>query len=121
MENRLKLEYFGGMLKSFNKIVYPYSKISRLPKILQTPALFIRNVFSSPPKYSFASDCMATSNNFFLQKLLDLSWQKNERLRQVASTIEYHFDYTRQFGVLTRQLNLTLKHRLLSWEPVEVM
>lgn len=68
MENRLKLEYFGGMLKSFNKIVYPYSKISRLPKFLQAPALLIRNVFSSPPKYSFASDCMATSNNFSFTK-----------------------------------------------------
>lgn len=52
------------MLKSFNTIIYPYSKISRLPKFLQTPALLVRNIFSSPPKYSFASDCMATSNNF---------------------------------------------------------
>lgn len=68
VENRLKLEYFGRMLKSFNKIVYPYSKISRLPKFLQTPALLIRNIFSSPPKYSFASDCMATSNNFSFTK-----------------------------------------------------
>ncbi len=52
------------MAKSFNRIIYPYSKISRLPKYLQHVALLIRYLISRAPKYTFEADCMATSNNF---------------------------------------------------------
>lgn len=52
------------MAKSFNGIIYPYSKISRLPKYLQQIALLIRYLISRAPKYNFEADCMATSNNF---------------------------------------------------------
>jgi len=52
------------MSRPFNRIIYPYSKISRLPKYLQHIALLIRYLISRAPKYNFESDCMATSNNF---------------------------------------------------------
>lgn len=52
------------MAKSFNGIIYPYSKISRLPKYMQHVALLIRYLISRAPKYTFEADCMATSNNF---------------------------------------------------------
>jgi O-methyltransferase len=52
------------MAKSFNAIIYPYSKISRLPKYLQQIALLIRYLISRAPRYNFEADCMATSNNF---------------------------------------------------------
>ena len=52
------------MSRPFNRIVYPYSKISRLPKFMQHMALLIRYLISRAPKYNFESDCMATSNNF---------------------------------------------------------
>ena len=56
------------MAKSFNGIIYPYSKISRLPKYLQQIALLIRYLISRAPRYNFEADCMATSNNFgFIQ------------------------------------------------------
>lgn len=52
------------MAKSFDRIIYPYSKISRLPQYLQPLALLIRYLLSRAPKYTFEADCMATSNNF---------------------------------------------------------
>ena len=52
------------MSRHFNRTIYPYSKISRLPKHLQFVALLIRYLISRAPKYKFESDCMATSNNF---------------------------------------------------------
>ena len=52
------------MHKPFNFTIYPYSKISRLPKFVQRPALIARNLLSRPPKYYFAFDGMATAHNF---------------------------------------------------------
>ena len=52
------------MTKIFDKIIYPYSKISRLPKYMQQVALLIRYLISRAPKYNFEADCMATSSNF---------------------------------------------------------
>jgi hypothetical protein len=64
VKNSLDLGVFNQMAKSFNRIVYPYSKISRLPKNMQHVALVIRFLISRSPKYNFEADCMATSNNF---------------------------------------------------------
>lgn len=68
MESGLDKQYPSLMLKPFNNIIYPYSKISRIPKFMQSPALLVRNIFTPSPKYHFASDCMATSNNFSFTK-----------------------------------------------------
>jgi len=51
------------MGKSFNSTVYPYSKISRLPKAFQFIALIVRNMLSRPPKYTYEFDGMATAHN----------------------------------------------------------
>ena len=64
VKNSLDLGVFNQMAKSFNRIIYPYSKISRLPKNMQHMALVIRYLISRSPRYNFEADCMATSNNF---------------------------------------------------------
>jgi len=51
------------MAKSFNSTVYPYSKISRLPKSCQFIALVVRNLLTRPPKYSYAFDGIASAHN----------------------------------------------------------
>ena len=46
-----------------NLTIYPYSKISRLPRFLRVPALVARNLLAKRPKYHFAFDGMATVHN----------------------------------------------------------
>ena len=52
------------MSKPFDFTIYPYSKISRLPKYLHAPALVVRNIMTKAPKYRYAFDGMATAHNF---------------------------------------------------------
>ncbi len=52
------------MSKPYDFTIYPYSKISRLPKRLHKPALLVRNLVATPPKYRYAFDGMATAHNF---------------------------------------------------------
>ena len=51
------------MSKPFNSTIYPYSKISRLPKILQRIALLGRHILTRSPKYRYAFDGMASAHN----------------------------------------------------------
>ena len=51
------------MQRPFDLTIYPYSKISRLPKFLQRPALIFKNLIARPPKYKNAFDGMATAHN----------------------------------------------------------
>lgn len=57
------------MLRKFNFIIYPYSKIDRLPKFFQLPALIIRNLVSRSPKYQEVFDGMASIHNFSFRTL----------------------------------------------------
>ena len=76
------------MAKSFDRIIYPYSKISRLPQYLQPLALLTRYLLSRAPKYTFEADCMGTSNNFGFKKTPVFNLQKGERLRQADLIME---------------------------------
>lgn len=76
------------MAKSFNRIIYPYSKISRLPKYLQHVALLIRYLISRAPKYTFEADCMATSIILDLNKRPVFNLLKRNRLRQADLIME---------------------------------
>jgi len=49
--------------RPFNFTIYPYSKISRLPKFLQRPALIFKNLIARSPRYSNAFDGMASTHN----------------------------------------------------------
>lgn len=51
------------MQRPFNYTIFPYSKISRLPKTLQLPALIIRNLIARSPKYKHSFDGMASAHN----------------------------------------------------------
>lgn len=51
------------MQRPFNFTIYPYSKISRLPKFLQRPALIFKNLVARSPKYKNAFDGMASVHN----------------------------------------------------------
>lgn len=51
------------MKKPLDFTIYPYSKISRLPKSLQFSALLLRNFLKRAPKYRYAFDGMATAHN----------------------------------------------------------
>ena len=51
------------MPKTFDFTIYPYSKISRLPKFLQYPALIFKNLIAKSPKYKNAFDGMASAHN----------------------------------------------------------
>lgn len=51
------------MQRPFNFTIYPYSKISRLPKFLQRPALIFKNLIARSPKYKNAFDGMASAHN----------------------------------------------------------
>jgi hypothetical protein len=50
-------------MKKYDSIIYPYSKISRLPHFLQTPALVIRHFISKRPTYVYEFDGVATAHN----------------------------------------------------------
>ena len=50
-------------MKKFDQIVYPYSKISRLPHSLQKLALVIRYFTSKRPTYIHEFDGVATVHN----------------------------------------------------------
>jgi hypothetical protein len=49
--------------RPFNFTIYPYSKISRLPKFLQRPALILKNLAARSPKYKNSFDGIATMHN----------------------------------------------------------
>ncbi len=51
------------MQRPFDFTIYPFSKISRLPKFLQRPALIFKNLMLRSPKYKHAFDGQATSHN----------------------------------------------------------
>ena len=51
------------MKKKYDSIIYPYSKISRLPHFLQTLALIIRHLTSRRPTYIHEFDGVATVHN----------------------------------------------------------
>ena len=51
------------MKKKYDNTIYPYSKISRLPLFLSTPALIFRYLTSRRPKYLREFDGIATLHN----------------------------------------------------------
>jgi len=51
------------MPRRFNSIVYPHSRISRLPKSCQFIAIIVRNMLSRSPKYKFVFDGIASAHN----------------------------------------------------------
>jgi len=50
-------------MKKYDSIIYPYSKISRLPRFLRTPALIVRHFISKRPDYIHEFDGVATVHN----------------------------------------------------------
>ena len=50
-------------MKKYDSIIYPYSKISRLPLFLQTIALVVRHLISKRPSYIHEFDGVATAHN----------------------------------------------------------
>lgn len=50
-------------MKNYDSIVYPYSKISRLPRGLQHLALVVRHFIRKRPKYIHQFDGVATAHN----------------------------------------------------------
>ncbi len=75
------------MSKPFNSTIYPYSKISRLPKLLQRPALVVRHLLTRKAKYRFAFDGMASAHN--------LLFFEDERFKVATRRAVQagHFDY----------------------------
>lgn len=53
------------MQKTFDWNIYPYSKISKLPVIIQGPFLVLRNLIQSTPKPQFKFDGIETCHNMF--------------------------------------------------------
>lgn len=56
------------MKKQFDSIIYPYSKISRLPGVLQPLALIVRHLTKRRPDYKYEFDGVATAHNLELLK-----------------------------------------------------
>ena len=56
------------MQKTFDWTVYPYSKISKLPVVIQGPLLVLRNLIQRTPKPQFKFDGIETCHNMFFMK-----------------------------------------------------
>ena len=81
------------MKKKYDSIIYPYSKISRLPHFLQALALIIRHFTSKRPTYIHEFDGVATAHNLACLKDPKFEYSLQEAI--LAGGFDYQI-YMRQ-------------------------
>lgn len=91
--NLCAVRYIWDVIRHFDNIVYPYSKISRLPSFFQTPALILRHILKRRLKYSYEFDGVATCHNLSLLDAPRFKFALSEAI--LAGGFDY-FIYMRQ-------------------------
>jgi hypothetical protein len=77
-------------MQQYDMVIYPGSKISRLPRLLRFPSLLIRGLAKRKEKYKYSNDGFATNHN--LSFLDDPRFQYSKSKAIEAGQFDYKID-----------------------------